>query len=247
MPEKFEGLSREEIIEQFNRTLRADSAAKEELARENRRLNLALEAAHTALSQDEAAILSLEAWVAELLCLTEVQEQLIGIDHLTKAPTRARIMAHLETDIAFCRRNENVPLSLIFADLDHFREINRLYGHQGGDAVLAQFAERCQKTLRRYDFFGRYAGDEFVIILLGISSENALVVAERIRRLTADTPFAYNDPEKGELLIRATVSLGVATLQRDDKTATLVKLADMAAFRAKEIGGGNQIATAARA
>ena len=99
------------------------------------------------------------------------------------------------------------PLSLIMADLDLLREINNTYGHLAGDAVLKGIAEVFRAELRHYDVPARFGGEEFSILLPETPPEQALEIAERIRRAIAERLF---DVETSSEPIRATVSIGVA-------------------------------------
>src|SRR4029450_14060750 len=99
------------------------------------------------------------------------------------------------------------PMSIIMADLDLLRDINNSYGHLAGDAVLKGIAEVFRKQLRHYDVPARFGGEEFAILLPETPPEQALEIAERIRRAVADRRF---EVETSSEPIRATISLGVA-------------------------------------
>ena len=123
------------------------------------------------------------------------------------------------------------------ADLDLLRDINNSYGHLAGDAVLKGIAEVFRTHLRHYDVPARFGGEEFSI-LLETSAEEALEIAERIRREVADRAF---DVETSSQPIRATVSIGVATYPRDGQDANeLIHQADLAVYRAK-LQGRNRV------
>lgn len=123
------------------------------------------------------------------------------------------------------------PLSLIMTDLDLLREINNVHGHLAGDAVLAGIGKIYREQLRRYDVPARFGGEEFAILLPETSAQEALEIAERIRRAVADARF---EVETSSDPIRATVSLGVAAYPRDGLDATgLIHQADLAVYRAK--------------
>src|SRR5262249_57932883 len=99
------------------------------------------------------------------------------------------------------------PLSLMMCDLDLLREINNDYGHLAGDAVLRGIADVFREELRHYDIPARFGGEEFSILLPETPPEQALEIAERIRRAVAQRTF---DVETSSEPIRATVSIGVA-------------------------------------
>jgi diguanylate cyclase (GGDEF)-like protein/putative nucleotidyltransferase with HDIG domain len=130
------------------------------------------------------------------------------------------------------------PLSLIMADLDLLREINNTYGHLAGDAVLKGIAEVFRAMLRHYDVPARFGGEEFSILLPETSPEEALEIAERIRRAVAQRRF---DVETSSEPIRATVSIGVAAFPRDGADPNeLIHQADLAVYRAK-LQGRNRV------
>ena len=123
------------------------------------------------------------------------------------------------------------PLSLIMADLDLLREINNTYGHLAGDAVLKGIAEVFRAELRHYDVPARFGGEEFSILLPETPPEQAMEIAERIRRAVAEKLY---DVETSSEPIRATVSIGVAGYPKDAQDPNaLIHQADLAVYRAK--------------
>jgi diguanylate cyclase (GGDEF)-like protein/putative nucleotidyltransferase with HDIG domain len=132
----------------------------------------------------------------------------------------------------------NRPLSLIMADLDLLRDINNSYGHLAGDAVLKGIAEVFRSQLRHYDVPARFGGEEFSILLPETPPEQALEIAERIRRAVAERTF---DVETSSEPIRATVSIGVSAYPRDAQDSNeLIHQADLAVYRAK-LQGRNRV------
>ncbi|MBV8394823.1 MAG: diguanylate cyclase [Actinobacteria bacterium] len=130
------------------------------------------------------------------------------------------------------------PMALIMADLDLLRDINNTYGHLAGDAVLAGIAKIFREELREYDIPARFGGEEFAILLPETTPQDALEIAERIRRAVARAEF---EVETSNEPIRATVSLGVAGFPRDGVDANeLVHQADLAVYRAK-LQGRNRV------
>jgi diguanylate cyclase (GGDEF)-like protein len=122
-------------------------------------------------------------------------------------------------------------VSLLFIDIDHFKLINDTYGHSAGDYVLKQVARELHNSVRKVDFAARYGGEEFVVLLEETDSAGAVVMAERLRKLTSDLRF----PELGSKGI--TVSIGISTFPTDTtKVDSLVELADAALYRAKNEG-----------
>jgi diguanylate cyclase (GGDEF)-like protein/putative nucleotidyltransferase with HDIG domain len=130
------------------------------------------------------------------------------------------------------------PMSLIMADLDLLRDINNSYGHLAGDAVLKGIADVFRAQLRHYDVPARFGGEEFSILLPETPPEQALEIAERIRRAVAQRTF---DVETSSEPIRATVSIGVAGYPKDGTDANeLIHQADLAVYRAK-LQGRNRV------
>ena len=143
----------------------------------------------------------------------------------------------LAAEIARASRFER-PMSLIMADLDLLRDINNSYGHLAGDAVLKGIAEIFRQQLRHYDVPARFGGEEFSILLPETPPEQAMEIAERIRRAVAEREF---EVETATEPIRATVSLGVAAFPKDGVDANeLIHQADLAVYRAK-LQGRNRV------
>jgi diguanylate cyclase (GGDEF)-like protein/putative nucleotidyltransferase with HDIG domain len=143
----------------------------------------------------------------------------------------------LSEEIQRAQRFER-PMSLIMADLDLLRDINNSYGHLAGDAVLRGIADVFRAQLRHYDVPARFGGEEFSILLPETPPEQAMEIAERIRRAVAQRTF---DVETSSEPIRATVSIGVAGYPKDGTDANeLIHQADLAVYRAK-LQGRNRV------
>jgi diguanylate cyclase (GGDEF)-like protein/putative nucleotidyltransferase with HDIG domain len=149
--------------------------------------------------------------------------------------------AVLTEELARAERFER-PASLIMADLDLLREINNAYGHLVGDEVLAGVAEVFREKLRDYDVPARFGGEEFALLLPETDREQALEIAERIRRAVADLVF---DLPTASEPVHITISMGVACFPKDGKDPTeLIHRADLAVYRAK-LQGRNRVLGAA--
>jgi diguanylate cyclase (GGDEF)-like protein/putative nucleotidyltransferase with HDIG domain len=130
------------------------------------------------------------------------------------------------------------PMAVVMADLDLLREINNTYGHLAGDAVLRGVADIFRQQLRDYDVPARFGGEEFAILLPETARDEALEIAERIRRAVAATVF---EVETSSEPIRATISCGVAGYPRDGSDVNeLIHQADLAVYRAK-LQGRNRV------
>ena len=164
--------------------------------------------------------------------------ELANTDMLTGLLNRRAFMEKIRQEISRTQR-EKRPLSLIMADIDHFKRINDAYGHQAGDLVLQRFAEQLTASTRPYDFTGRYGGEEFIVCLPGTGRSGAGSIAERIRRQTEDMEIMLPD-ESGP--IRITASFGTASHEEGPRVDVdlLIKRADEALYRAKR-GGRNRV------
>lgn len=161
------------------------------------------------------------------------------IDGLTGLHNRRYLDSHLQTlfERAMTRRR---PLSLMIADLDHFKRINDTYGHDVGDAVLREAARRLRQNVRGIDLACRYGGEEFVIVMPETTGEIAEKVAERIRMQIAGAPF-----EAAGKSLPMTASFGISTVSwGNDTLGAMIKRADEALYRAKD-SGRNQVAGSA--
>jgi diguanylate cyclase (GGDEF)-like protein len=138
----------------------------------------------------------------------------------------------------FARRSrvpveERVPLAAIMFDLDHFSELNNRHGHQVGDAVLRTFGAVLRKRMRATDLVARFGGEEFAAILYRATLEDAVRIADEIRRQLAATPVAGASGEE----LSATVSAGCAAIGPDeDSLEALLRAADVALYMAKRAG-----------
>jgi len=135
------------------------------------------------------------------------------------------------------------PLALMELDIDHFKSINDTHGHDAGDDVLREFALRIKRSIRGIDLACRTGGEEFVIVMPETDLTVAAMVAERLRRRIAAEPFSIN---QGERSIPVTLSIGLAALRgADDGSASLLKRADQALYRAKREGRNRVVPEAA--
>ena len=155
-------------------------------------------------------------------------------DPLTKTKNRAAFKDTLQREIKLAHRNSS-HLSVIFFDIDHFKDVNDNYGHECGDIAITSAANCIKNTVRGSDIVFRYGGEEFVILLSDTNINGAKVMAERIRKNVENHTMAY-----GMEIIKLTASLGVSTLRVNDDCESIIKRADNAMYRAKE-KGRNQI------
>ena len=180
-----------------------------------------------ARDETEAANRALQAANAELA-------RLATTDALTGAWNRRYVEQVAETEIASARRYGQ-PLSLLMFDVDHFKSVNDRHGHQAGDLVLVELAQRVRPHLRAPDVLARWGGDEFVVMMPHTALTDAVRLAERLRDLAAAEPF----PQAGTV----TTSIGVAELQADESLDDWLERADQALYEAKS-GGRNTVQAA---
>lgn len=154
------------------------------------------------------------------------------LDVLTGLKNRRWIEVQLPRLLNRHTRSE-LPLSLIMFDVDYFKKYNDRYGHDAGDDVLSSVAKMTVDSLRPTDLCARYGGEEFLILLAGVPSELAWIVAERIRITISETKVITTD---GRVLPPVTVSLGIAQAAPNDDAGMLLKKADAAMYRAKSSG-----------
>lgn len=158
-------------------------------------------------------------------------------DVLTSLLNRKGIMEVLEREMSRCKRN-GVPLSVLLADVDHFKNVNDTLGHQVGDVVLQEIAERLRKAVREDDYVGRLGGEEFLLVLPGCDLDVAVSRAEYLRQQIADGPV-----HAGDCFQNVTVSLGAASISDNSQgmsSEILISHADEALYGAKQ-GGRNQV------
>ena len=153
------------------------------------------------------------------------------IDPLSGLYNRRFLNAHLGT-VLQQMQEQGKPVSLVVADVDHFKAVNDTYGHDAGDEVLRAVAQRILGNIRSFDMAARLGGEEFVVVMPDTPPEDAMAAAERLRAKIAESPLAI----VGGRPICVTASLGVAASVRDDESAALLKRADQALYVAKRDG-----------
>lgn len=172
--------------------------------------------------------------ITERKLIEQQFQSLAHFDSLTCLPNRTYMMEKLSQLLVQARWN-NHTLALLFIDLDHFKKINDTLGHDAGDKMLKEVASRLVECVRDSDTVARMGGDEFMIILPKITkAQDAAVIAQRVIE-SFDSPFTLNGHD---CMIGA--SIGISQYPTDgDDYESLVKNADIAMYKAKEIGGKN--------
>jgi diguanylate cyclase (GGDEF)-like protein len=163
-------------------------------------------------------------------------EELAELDELTGSYNRRCIMRLLDAEIEKSRQT-STPCAIALIDLDWFKRINDAHGHPVGDEVLRTFATTIFANIRPADCFGRYGGEEFLLLLPGTDGDAASRTLDRLRGIVADLDWSAFSPG-----MRVTISAGVVTLRDNDTADTFLVRADSALYSAKA-QGRNRIAT----
>lgn len=164
-------------------------------------------------------------------------EELAELDELTGSFNRRCIMRMLDDEIARAHRGKT-PCSIALIDLDWFKRINDAYGHPTGDEVLRAFAITMFANIRNIDKFGRYGGEEFLLVLPDTPGDEAARILDRLRAIIAELDWSAFSPG-----MQVTISAGVATLNPNEAPDTFLARADRALYAAKA-RGRNRIASA---
>jgi diguanylate cyclase len=139
-------------------------------------------------------------------------------------------------------KESNHPLSLLMADIDHFKSFNDKHGHLTGDQVLRLVALSMKQNVKGQDVAARYGGEEFIVALPNTTLQAAITVADHIRRAVMTKELMKRS--NGERLGRITISIGAAALRQQDSAASLIERADMCLYAAKRNGRNRVICEA---
>ncbi len=177
-------------------------------------------------------------WVLGLGCvllgfkrLAEDHQRIVTLmltDPLTGIANRRNFMDNLKAAMSFAQRHQT-PLSIIMADLDHFKSVNDTFGHDAGDQVLQAFAILMVEDRRQEDLVARFGGEEFIMMLPGTDTEEAIIIGERLRQHWEELLLPVAD-------ISVTASFGVAGFQPGDNITSFIERADQALYEAKRLG-----------
>ena len=178
----------------------------------------------------------LEKLLAQVAEAQHNLEEVTRLDGLTQALNHKFLLEALDMEFYRSRRFQH-PFTILFLDLDHFKELNDHYGHSFGDKVLKQVAADIRAIIRPSDIVGRYGGEEFVVGLIECNEETGKLIAERIRLKIALDTFEF-----GTHSAFVTLSIGCVTLRDTNKNLDeLIEKADQAMYQAKATGR-NQVA-----
>ncbi|MDE5414450.1 sensor domain-containing diguanylate cyclase [Alkalihalobacterium chitinilyticum] len=194
-----------------------------------------LEISTTPLFDGSETIVRVDGMISDITKRKQLEEylrQMAYYDELTDLPNRKLIHKHLRKAMARSKRHQH-SLSIMFIDLDGFKKVNDTLGHEGGDILLKEVANRLNSCVREEDLTGRLGGDEFMIVFEETSKDEIIGIAERILSVVS-APYTINENEA-----KVTPSIGISILPDDgEDLETLIQNADKAMYHAKEKGKG---------
>lgn len=168
-------------------------------------------------------------------CIEDERNKALN-DALTKIPNRMAFDDRIATEYRRWQRYQT-RLSLCLVDIDKFKGVNDTYGHKAGDIVLRTVAEKCASRIRNSDFFCRYGGEEFALILPESGIDIGMRVAEALRKTIEQCTFQYS-----EKIVPITISCGLAEFKGKDTIDTAFQRADKALYKAKNLGRNRCVA-----
>ncbi|MDT8879461.1 sensor domain-containing diguanylate cyclase [Halomonas saccharevitans] len=204
----------------------------EVLGKDGQPMNILAKAARIQDGRGEVKKVTFVVDITERKAMEQRLEYLAHHDELTGLLNRRAGLGLLEEEIQRSRRY-GTALSVASCDLDHFKRVNDRHGHAMGDQVLSETARLMKETMRQHDHVIRLGGEEFLILLPGVTQEQASQAVERLRQSLATTPIA-------EAQIHLTLSAGIAQLQDDEEADALMERADHTLYGAKH-KGRNQV------
>jgi diguanylate cyclase (GGDEF)-like protein/PAS domain S-box-containing protein len=161
-------------------------------------------------------------------------EQAVYRDVLTGIGNRKLLEIKINSALREYRKHQ-IPFGLLFLDIDHFKAVNDLYGHQEGDKILQNTARNLTEHLRNTDISGRWGGEEFIAILYNVNSKHFSQIAEKLRAMIANSSIAIEGKQ-----ISVTVSIGAALVRDEDTMDAIIARADQLMHQSKQ-GGRNRV------
>lgn len=165
--------------------------------------------------------------LAQLKELNTILDKQSRTDALTGIYNRTHLSEKLTEEVERANRYSGL-LSIILLDIDNFKSINDTFGHPEGDSVLRDFSSLIQDNIRKSDTFARWGGEEFIILTPGITSEQAVMMAEKLRKLIEHHTFSIGR--------KVTASFGISSYKKGENSDRTIKRADEALYKAKESG-----------
>lgn len=166
----------------------------------------------------------------ELASANHQLAELASTDHLTKCLNRRALVARVEQ--AMKQSDESAQGALLMIDADHFKQINDTYGHDRGDAALVRISTVIRECVRQGDLVGRVGGEEFAVVVSGVKADEAIGIAERIRRAVENAPIEM----PCGTMHRLTISIGCAPFAGRTCFRSLFSIADQRLYLAKKAG-----------
>ena len=202
----------------------------------DREINLR-EELQSAYNEQQVLVEQQQELLSEVDRLYREQAQAAVTDAVTSLPNHRAIMNKLDEEISHCQRSNHI-CSVLFIDIDHFKQVNDTWGHRAGDMILLEVASRLHNTLRLEDFIGRYGGEEFAIVLIDTDISAVSSAAERLRIAVNSEPYYWEADNTGSFNpIPITASIGAAVYGMHGVTReTLIEHADQAMYLAKHSG-----------
>lgn len=218
----------------FNLKIKSTKSVQEILQEANIKLSLINLDYDQMNKQLVLAKIHLENLTRELENKNQILDNLANLDGLTGAYNHRYFQNTLDQEISRCMRNGST-ISILLLDIDHFKTFNDTYGHQVGDFVLSEFTSTLQGHVREYDIVARYGGEEFIIILPETNIDEAMNVAEKLRKAIESAHF---DDTRETYNVTASVGVSNATPSTEDDFTKdrFINHADQALYEAKEKG-----------
>jgi diguanylate cyclase (GGDEF)-like protein/PAS domain S-box-containing protein len=158
-------------------------------------------------------------------------EKLALVDHLSQLPNRRQLQLELAAQCAMCERAQEYSFGILYFDIDHFKRVNDIEGHDIGDKALQVVAKTIESSIRPFDTIGRWGGEEFLGVFPNISRERLCILAERLLALVRKS---FIETPKGS--INVTVSIGGLVARGTQDVDTLIKQVDVLMYQSKQAG-----------
>lgn len=215
---------------EYNFVFARDISHRKRMEQDLHRAKAILEAQNRELEETGRRLMEINRQLQEARDALFIQAH---TDQLTGCLNRGAVLDRLREELSRARR-ERAGLALAILDIDHFKDINDTHGHLAGDQVLREVVRRAQAALRPYDVFGRFGGEEFLIVIADVRRSAARAIFERLREAVAAGPVSLAGKS-----VPVTVSIGWV-LRRTESAETLIRKADAALYAAKA-GGRNRV------
>lgn len=212
------------LVDNELKSLSQDLIEKERLEQQDR------EALITSFQEINQRIGSLEGKLTKYKKRLNEQRFKSLLDGLTKLPNRAAFDERFNHEFHLFNVQES-DVTLVVIDVDHFKSINDRYGHSAGDKTLQVIAKALKRSIRQSDFIARYGGEEFVLLMPGMSIQNASAPLEKLRKAIKGIPFRFKETQ-----VQITISIGATQFKTGDTALGAFDRADDALYKAKDSG-----------